>query len=254
MRNCLLVIINYTLLVVNWLLLKECFMNLAGMLVLMASSWIPRRTEDFVAFCTVWRTGLSDLAQGTAFGWVRETTMTLVSSIDGFLEAWEAYLEDNSSFNRRRKDMLREEAVRGIEDFANTSIRFNRKMTEPDKNRYGVFSRKPPHPVPVPVSVPVLEARAGNPREVVVAYKDRDLAKRGKPKGVHGIEVCWMILGHAPLSVAELVNSSFDTRSPFRLVFDEADRGKRLYLVGRWEIGREGEKGEYGEIVSVIIP
>jgi hypothetical protein len=38
------------------------------------------------------------------------------------------------------------------------------------------------------------------------------------------------------------------------LVFTEADRGKRVYMAGRWEINREGLKGLFGEIVSVFIP
>ncbi|MDR1899683.1 MAG: hypothetical protein LBQ55_06735 [Treponema sp.] len=50
------------------------------------------------------------------------------------------------------------------------------------------------------------------------------------------------------------VNSSFDTDPPLVLDFDESDRGKRVYLCGRWEIGREGEKGPDGAIVEVIIP
>jgi hypothetical protein len=71
---------------------------------------------------------------------------------------------------------------------------------------------------------------------------------------VHGIEVRWAILDHPPTGINELINSAFDTKSPLILEFNEEDRGKRVYMVGRWEIEREGIKGDFGEIVPAIIP
>jgi hypothetical protein len=91
-------------------------------------------------------------------------------------------------------------------------------------------------------------------REAAVPYRDKGSARRGKPKDVHGIEVCWAILDHPPASIKELINSAFDTESPLILEFGEEDRGKRVYLVGRWEIEREGVKGDFGEIVPAVIP
>jgi hypothetical protein len=34
----------------------------------------------------------------------------------------------------------------------------------------------------------------------------------------------------------------------------EQDRGKHIYLLGRWEINREGGKGPFGAIEEAIIP
>jgi hypothetical protein len=108
--------------------------------------------------------------------------------------------------------------------------------------------------IPPPATVPELSPRAGVPRQVLVHYRDAGSARKGKPEDVHGIEVRWAILDHPPLDIRELVNSSFDTRSPLVLTFEEHERGKRVYMVGFWEIEREGIKGEPGEIVSCIIP
>jgi hypothetical protein len=36
--------------------------------------------------------------------------------------------------------------------------------------------------------------------------------------------------------------------------FEEDQRGKRVYLAGRWEIEREGEKGPFGAIEEAVIP
>jgi hypothetical protein len=123
-----------------------------------------------------------------------------------------------------------------------------------------------------------LSPGAGHPRQIVIHYRDQGSARRGKPEGVHGIEVRWAAQNAAhfelgsfakqnsqdesrlrlssqpPVSIKELDNSAFDTKSPLILEFGEEDRGKRVYMTGRWEIEREGVKGDFGEIVSSIVP
>jgi hypothetical protein len=56
-----------------------------------------------------------------------------------------------------------------------------------------------------------------------------------------------------PESINDLANSSFDTRSPFTLTFDETQRGLTVYFCLCWENTR-GEKGPWGEIMSAVIP
>ncbi|MDR1249051.1 MAG: hypothetical protein LBK63_07090, partial [Treponema sp.] len=90
-------------------------------------------------------------------------------------------------------------------------------------------------------------------RQILIRFWDSLTKKRRKPHGVHGAEIRWAILDHAPKSVAELINSSFDTASPFTLTFDETDRGKRLCFCLRWETNTN-LKGPDGEIYSAIIP
>ena len=108
--------------------------------------------------------------------------------------------------------------------------------------------------IPAPSTVPELSPHAGNPRQVVVPYRNSGSTHKGKPRDVHGIEVRWAILDHPPVNVNGLANSAFDTNSPLTLEFEEQDRGKRVYMAGCWEIEREGVKGGYGEIVSAIVP
>jgi hypothetical protein len=88
----------------------------------------------------------------------------------------------------------------------------------------------------------------------MVHHRDRGSDRRGKPEGVAGIEIRWAILDHYPATNKELINSGFDTASPWVNEFDEADRGKKVYYCGRWEIPTEGGKGPLGEIVEAIVP
>jgi hypothetical protein len=103
--------------------------------------------------------------------------------------------------------------------------------------------------------VPELSAYAGHICQVIVNYKDMGAEHWGKPKKVHGIEIRIGILDHPPTDIeTEMTISAFDTRHPFRKTFREEDRGKTVYFAGRWEIEREGQKGDFGPIVSAIIP
>jgi hypothetical protein len=128
------------------------------------------------------------------------------------------------------KKRLHKAALPVIESFVNEFVRYSSKVTDEDI------------------------ANMGMRRRISIYYKDEGSEHRGKPKNVHGIEIRWAILDHYPTSEKELVNSSFDTNSPLVLDFDESDRGKHLYMYGRWEIEREGEKGPPGAIVDAIIP
>jgi hypothetical protein len=131
-----------------------------------------------------------------------------------------------------------------------------KQVTDMEREEMGLHNKQPRRPaIPAPVTVPKLEPRAGVPRQVVISYRDKDSSHRGKPDDVHGIEVRWVGLDHPPKDIeTELLNSAFDTKSPLTLNFQEHERGRRIYMAGRWEIEREGVKGLFGDIETVIIP
>jgi hypothetical protein len=217
-------------------------------------SWLPRREQDFVDLCLKWKTALEDPVIVAAFGWNQTEVTALLARIIVFLTARTTYGQVNSSRNRLAKDESRKDAEHGMEDFANTSIRYNKLMKEEDKLYYGIHTPDPvPTPVTAPTTYPEAEADTSVIRQVTIRFWDSGTKKRGKPYGVHGAEIRWAILDHVPASVKELVNSDFDTASPFTLVFDETQRGQRLYFCLRWE-STTNLKGPYGEIYSAVIP
>jgi hypothetical protein len=121
---------------------------------------------------------------------------------------------------------------------------------------YAGYQRRPyryGHPQPLRSPRPAPDC-SSTPARLIIHYRDEKSEHRGKPAGVHGIEVRWAILDQPPLDIKELVNSSFDTKPPLILEFEEHERGKRVYLCGAWEIEREGEKGPFGAIEEAIIP
>jgi hypothetical protein len=218
------------------------------------NSWPPRKEQDLADLCPKWKTGLEDPTVVAAFGWNQTEVTVILAPVNGFLTARTVYKQDDSSRNRLAKDEAKYVVKEAMRDFANTSIRYNKLMKEEDKRYYGIHTPGHPSPVPVPTTSPQLLIDTGTRRRFIIYYKDEQSTRRGKPKGVHGIEIRWAILDHVPSGVEELINSSFDTNPPLTLEFAEHDRGKRVYLCGRWEINREGEKGPFGAIEEAIVP
>jgi hypothetical protein len=108
-------------------------------------------------------------------------------------------------------------------------------------------------PVPPPTELTEYEVDTSIIRQLTVNFHASGSTKKAKPEGVHGAEIRWAILGAPPLSLDELTHSSFDTRTPFTLVFDENQRGKTVYFCLCWE-NTTGAKGPWSEIVNAIIP
>jgi hypothetical protein len=216
--------------------------------------WVPPREAELAELCEKWKEGLADPAQATAFGWKQEDLTLTSGKITTFLSARGAFIAANSTANRMIKDKAKKAAVTAIQEFARYNIRVNRLMSEEQKLFYGV--RTPdakPSPVTAPPGYPEADADTSIIRQLIIHFWDSITKKRAKPYGVHGAEILWAILDHEPLSINELIHSAFDTATPFTLVFDEGDRGKRVYFCLRWET-TNNLKGPVSEIYSAIIP
>jgi hypothetical protein len=83
--------------------------------------------------------------------------------------------------------------------------------------------------------------------------KKQNEVKHGKPRGQRGSEIRWAISPANVKNIEDLVNSSFVTRSPLTLFFEESDRGKAFYFAACWENTR-GKKSIFGDIQRVFIP
>jgi hypothetical protein len=218
---------------------------------------IPRKDRDF----DTWANNLCDLAEERTSGPVPEwdhVPPQAVAKLKGVFAVWRAAysvtLEPHTFLDTGTKNRARDAMETEGRSFVNEYIRNSSKVSEMDKECVGVFARAKRHRVEPPRTVPILEPRAGTSGQIRIYCLDSVKVSRGLPKGVIGIEVLWAVSDHPPVSISELVHSSFATRCPLILSFDEADRGKRVYMTARWQIERDGKKGNTGEIVSCFIP
>jgi hypothetical protein len=211
----------------------------------------------------IWAVILSDTAKGTLFGWDTTECGRVASRIGDFLETLEVYELDDSSRNRLLKDEALAAAKGAMKDFANTSVRFNKKMGEADKEDLGIRTRyrhNTPRPKPADHVDFELSVDAQS-HGVAAKYRIEGSTKRGKGD-YHGVEIrYWILPLDAPppaSAIAEGWHSVADTASPWEHTFDNPEEiGKRLYVCMCWEnnsTDSEDDKGPWSAIQGVIIP
>ncbi|MDR2795302.1 MAG: hypothetical protein LBB47_01160 [Spirochaetaceae bacterium] len=88
------------------------------------------REQDLADLCEKWKAVLSDSAQLTAYGWEQAEVTAVLAAIDAFLAARAAYEADDSSAKRLVKNEAKDEAIDAMRDFANTSVRHNKKIPD----------------------------------------------------------------------------------------------------------------------------
>jgi hypothetical protein len=223
-------------------------------------NYIPRNDAEF----NTWFKNLCQYVNQKTTGQNPEWThipagelTLLTTAYAAWYDAYTVTLKPHTPAETLAKDEARTAAEAVIRPFVGQWLMW-KQVSDKEREEMGVHNKKPRRPsIPAPATVPELEPKAGLPRQIVIPYRDKGSARRGKPADVHGVEVRWVKAapGFVPQDIEkDLSNSSFDTKSPLILNFEEHERGERVYMAGRWEIEREGVKGNFGDIVSAIIP
>jgi hypothetical protein len=92
-----------------------------------------------------------------------------------------------------------------------------------------------------------------------VHFHEKAIQSRGdkpsyaKPYGIYGAVIIYDVLPEPPSTHAQLTKHHLATRTPYRINFSLAERGKTAYFAIAWQ-NEKGEKGPFGPIVSEIIP
>jgi hypothetical protein len=218
----------------------------------MSTDYIPKRDEVF----RDWARNLYTYALSKYSTWnVPSPQTTLESPLTAFETAFTA----TQNPNRGKVDVLtKNEARVALEAVMRTYVKaylsFNPAVSDADREQMGItVYDKTKTPVPPPSTIPEAEIDSSIIRQLTIHYKDNGSEKRGKPQGVHGVEIVWVIMDTVPTAMEEFQNSAFDTASPYTFIFDENQRGKKAFFCLRWE-NAKGEKGPWSEIYNAIIP
>jgi hypothetical protein len=133
--------------------------------------------------------------------------------------------------NEKKKQLIQMEEV-----FVRNNLQNNDAMTDNGREECRIpIHDKTPSAHPVPDTLPDVEIETPLPRAVQIKFRALNAARWGKPEYVHGLECLWLMSDTAPTKIEELLHSEFATSSPLELVFDEDQRGKRMYFAVRWE-------------------
>jgi hypothetical protein len=218
------------------------------------ADWIPKKEQDFVDFCEKWKNGLCLDANVAKFGWEEPECLEVIRLMDIFLEARTAYQADDSTAKRLAKDEAKEEAVDAIRDFANTSIRFNKKMNDVDKFTYGIHpvdKIMTPHPIPASQPETVVE-NSTNHFEHKVKALNHESGDATKPEDAYGIRYAWKVGGEKPQTGADLDKTRFSRKTVITVTHTEAEKGKTIWYATCYE-NAKGERGSWSPIEEAFI-
>jgi hypothetical protein len=218
------------------------------------SDWIPTREQDFVDLCLKWKAELENPANIAAYGWDQTEVTATLGNIDAFLTARSAYEADNSTAKRLAKDEAKEDAKDAMRDFANSSIRFNKKMSDAQKLVFGVRpADKTPTSHQPPVSQPdTVVENTPNHFEHRIRALNHTTGKTSKPADAYGVRYAWQVGGDRPASGKDLPKSQFSRKPAFIVSHTEAEKGKTAYYATCYENGK-GDMGKWSPVVDAVI-
>jgi hypothetical protein len=216
-------------------------------------SYIPTKEAEFVE----WSENLIAVSTEHKVEWnLPEDKLTELQALHTQVKALHELCQTASytKLDMQQKKEKKDRLVHLEEVFVRNNLQNNDAMTDEGRRalRIPIYDPKPtPHPPPE--GIPEIEITTPLPRTVHIKFRDEHAARWGKPKYVHGLECLWLIADTPPAKVKDLLHSEFSTRSPLELVFEEDERGKKVYFAARWESGTV-QKGKWSDIFHAVIP
>lgn len=218
----------------------------------MSTDYIPKRDEVF----RDWTQNLYTYVLSKYQNWNIPSPQPPLESL---LNTYQTALTVAQNPNRGKVDILTKNEARAaleaaVRPYIKAYLSFNPAVSDADREQMGItIHNKIKTPVPPPSTIPEAEIDSAIIRQLTIHFKDNGSERRGKPPGVHGVEIVWDMTETTPAKMEEFRNSVFDTRSPYTFSFDESQRGKKVFFCLRWE-NAKGEKGPWSEIYTAVIP
>ena len=145
------------------------------------------------------------------------------------------------------------ECTRILRAFVNQFLRFP-PVTNVDRVEMGIPNHdtvRTDH-VQVPEMVDFV-IHLSNIRELVVDFWQQGATHKAKPTGYEGAVIIWNIGDAPPPGSHEFQDHIMASRTPFTLHFEEAERGKRVWIALCWQNER-GFRGQWSEFKDAFIP
>ncbi|MDR3184719.1 MAG: hypothetical protein LBT49_04870 [Prevotellaceae bacterium] len=157
------------------------------------------------------------------------------------------------------KTIARKLAEKDTRAFVREFLVNNSLVSDVDRDGMGLPIHKTTRsPSKVATSYPVGRADTSMLRQITLYFADQHAedSARAKPDGQRGAVIRYVkrhVGDPVPVNISELVNSVFDTHSPYLFRFEGAESGLVFYFALSWENTR-GEQGPWSPILSAIIP
>ncbi|GHV76940.1 hypothetical protein AGMMS49942_17610 [Spirochaetia bacterium] len=219
---------------------------------------VPNKDEEFAP----WVKNLVDKAdtQAAALAIPANVFTPIIAKLNIWSTAWAAFLAPNhGAMDRQAKNDARADLEPAVRDLIREYLINNPLLSDRGKIDMGLpihltTRTKPADP---DTTVDVWKIDSSVIRRLGFWYKNSEGKSRAKPPHCRGVRMNGAILDHYPLGLYELIESYFNSASPFIKEFPEAERGKTYYFVLRWENNSAGNGkgvGAWSEIHSAVVP
>jgi hypothetical protein len=215
--------------------------------------YVPLKEADFVE----WSANLIAVAKAHSDEW--DVSLSQIAELETLHNEFNTLYELCKTSNYTKLDMQAKNEKKALLNkkervFVRNNLQNNDKMTDNGRKELQIpIHDKVPTPHPAPTTVPTIEISTPLLRTVRIKFRGENALRWGKEAYVHGLECLWSVLDTPPTVIEDLLHSSFTTRNPLDLSFDEDQRGKRVYFTVRWESG-VAKKGPWSDIFSAVIP
>lgn len=218
------------------------------------TDWVPTKEQNLMDFGRKWKVQLDDPAKIAAYGWDAAECAEVSRKITEFIAIRTDFVEDNSTRKRIIKDEAKETLIAALRDFANTSIRFNKKMSGPEKSYFGI--QEPRHSerhIGPPTSQPgILVENTGNRFEHRIRARELGRQDAVKPADAYGVRYAWQVGGAKPASGEDLQKTKFSREISMVISHTETDKAKTVYYACCYE-NRRGQAGPWSPVSEGII-
>jgi hypothetical protein len=210
---------------------------------------------EFVEVIKVWAAWLSDTEKQAAFGWDAAGCTALAAVLNAFLAAQADYEADKTSEKKLTRDEAWDAADTAMRDFANASVRYNRKMTDAQKAHLGIrIKDSTPTKVDVPQTRPVIaEVQSlGGFRERLHFHDEATPDSRAVPYGCNGCLVNYAWGTERVTDYNALTSTTLLTRSPETITLPPEAERAWFSCAARWQNGK-GKLGPWSDIVHAVV-
>ena len=170
-----------------------------------------------------------------------------------FQEAFNATLGPHTSAQNLARNEAQAALTAALRPFVNQYLRFP-PVTNVDRAEMGIPNHDTVRTDHTVVTEEVdFVIHLSSIRELVVDFWIQGESHKAKPHGYDGAVIIWGVRDKPPENPDELEHHTMASRTPFTLHFEEAERGKTVYIGLAWQNER-GIIGQWSEYKSAVVP
>ncbi|MDR2717430.1 MAG: hypothetical protein LBB89_05125 [Treponema sp.] len=216
----------------------------------MSHDWLPKRREEQLAMANKW---VTELPNHKGAWTVTSAEITELKELADTAQEALNRLVSGSAVDVARARETFAALVRRMR-FLHSRKFFSPPMEDPDYVRLGL---RPPDRVRTEHTVVnelvEFDLSLRGIREIVVNFWVKGTDHRAKPAGYDGAVLVWDTLDAPPERPTDLAEHTMASRTPHIIEFDEADRGKTVYIALCWQNER-GIRGPWSETQTAVVP